>query len=422
MSIITSLIILVFLLSLSALFSGSETALTSVNRIRIRRMIEEKVQGAERLDAILEHPSKFLAVILFMNNLVNIAAASLATVIATQYFKTFGAGIATGVMTFLILIYGEITPKSFAIQNAERFALAVAFPIQILSSLLYPVVRVLISITNFFIRILGGKILKEGPFVTEEEIKTMVEVGEEEGVIEEEEKEMIHSIFEFGDTIVREVMVPRPDMITAESTSPIKEILSLIMHEGHSRIPVYKKNLDNIIGIVYAKDILKYLGEGKLDVSLKSLVRPAYVIPETKKVNELLRELRKQKIHMAIVVDEYGTTVGLATIEDLLEEIVGEIFDEYDLEEAMIEKIDENTVRVDAKVGIDEVTELLGITFPEFEGDTIGGFIFNLLGRIPSEGEKVPFENLLFTIEKVGGRRIRKILITKEPAVKVENF
>jgi CBS domain containing-hemolysin-like protein len=414
-------ILLVFLIALSAFFSASETALTSVSRIRVRHMSEEKVPGAHRLEELLKHPSRFLATILFGVTLAELAAASVATVLATRYFKTFGAGIATGVITFFILVYGEITPKSFALQYAERFSLAVALPIQITSVVLYPVVRIFISISNFFIRILGGKTLREGPFVTEEEIKTMVTVGEEAGVIEEEEKDMIHSIFEFGDTIVREVMVPRPDMVAAKSTNSIKDVLSMIMHEGHSRIPIYTDSLDSIVGIVYAKDILKYLTEGKLDVPLESLMRPVYVIPETKKVNELLRELQRRKIHMAMVVDEYGTTVGLVTIEDLLEEIVGEIFDEYDLEETMIEQVDENTIRVDARVGLDEVTELLAITFPEFEGDTIGGFIFSLLGGIPSEGEQVPFENLLFTIEKVGGRRIRKILITRQPEAKVEN-
>jgi CBS domain containing-hemolysin-like protein len=384
-------------------------------------MMEEKTPGAERLDELLKHPSRFLATILFGVTLVELGAASVATVLATRYFESFGAGIATGVITFLVLVYGEIIPKSLAIQRAESFALAFALPIQLLSTALYPLVRVFILISNFFIKLMGGAVLKEGPFVTEEDIKTMVTVGEETGVIEEEEKEMIHSIFEFGDTIVREVMVPRPDMIAAKSGGSVKDVLSMIMHEGHSRIPVYTDSLDSIVGIVYAKDILKNLTEGKLEVPLEGLMRPVYVIPETKKVNDLLRELQKRKIHMAIVVDEYGTTVGLVTIEDLLEEIVGEIFDEYDLEETMIEQIDENTIRVDARVGIDELTELLGITFPEFEGDTIGGFIFSLLGRIPNEGEKVPFENVLFTIEKVGGRRIRKILIARQEEAKVEN-
>lgn len=405
---------LFFLILVSAFSSASETALTSVSRIKIKHLSEEGNVTAKYLEKLLEHPNRFLATILFMNNLVNIGAASLATVLAANYFRHFAAGIATGITTIIILIYGEITPKSFAVQNAERIALLVARPIELLCRILFPFVRVFISISNFFIKILGGKTLREGPFITEEEIKTIVSVGEEEGVIEEEEREMIHSIFEFGDTITREVMVPRTDMVCVEGNMSLQEVLSLIMLEGHSRIPVYEESVDNILGIVYAKDLLSYLNEGKFDVSLKDLMRQAYFIPETKKVSDLLRELRKKKIHIAIVVDEYGGTAGLVTIEDLLEEIVGEIFDEYDLEETMIETIDENTVLVDARVGIDEINELLGVNLPDCECDTIGGFVFNLFGKVPVEGEKIKFEQLNFTIQKIGGRRIQKILITRE--------
>jgi gliding motility-associated protein GldE len=405
---------LFFLVLVSAFSSASETALTSISRIKVKHLAEEEVVAAKYLEELLEHPNRFLATILFINNLVNIGAASLATVLAANYFRHFAAGIATGITTIIILIYGEITPKSFAVQNAERIALLVAKPIRIACRVLFPVVRIFISISNFFIKILGGKTLKEGPFITEEEIKTIVSVGEEEGVIEEEEREMIHSIFEFGDTITREVMVPRTDMVCVEGNMSLQEVLGLIMLEGHSRIPVYEESVDNILGIVYAKDLLSYLNEGKFNVSLKDLMRQAYFIPETKKVSDLLRELRKKKIHIAIVVDEYGGTAGLVTIEDLLEEIVGEIFDEYDLEETMIETIDENTVLVDARVGIDEINELLAVSLPDCECDTIGGFVFNLFGKVPIEGEKIKFEQLNFTIQKIGGRRIQKILISKE--------
>lgn len=414
---IASLISLFILLSLSAFFSASETALTSISKIRVKHLVEENIPRAKTLDKIVEQPAKFLATILFMNNLVNIAAASLATVIVAQYFRFFVTGIATGIMTFLILVYGEITPKSFAIQNAEKIALWIAGPIANLSNLLFPIVRIFIAIANFFIKLLGGKTMTEGPFMTEEEMKTMVTLGKEEGVIEEEEKEMIHSIFEFGDTVAREVMVPRPDMVCVKSDSSLKKALSLIMQAGHSRLPVYQDNLDNIVGIIYAKDVLKYISEGQIDIELKKVMRPAHWVPETKKLAELLRDLQKRKVHIAIVVDEYGGTAGLVTIEDLLEEIVGEIFDEYDLEEIMVEHIDENNVRVDARVGIDEIDELFGISLPEFECDTIGGFVFSLFGRVPSEGEKIDFGQLTFTIEKVGGKRIKKILISKrEPA------
>lgn len=403
------------LLLLSALSSTTETALTSVSRIKVKRLVEEKVHGAVALERMLEHPSRFLSTILLLNNLVNIGAASLATVLVAQYFHHYVAAISTGIVTFLILVYGEITPKAFAIQNAERIALLAARPTSFLCAILYPIAHVFILISNFFIRLFGGKTMREGPFVTEEEIKTLVTVGEEEGVIEEEEKEMIHSIFEFGDTIAKEVMVPRMDMVCVESDAPIKEVLNLVVREAHSRIPVYEETIDNIVGIVHARDLLAYLAKGAMDVPIRELVRPAYYVPETKKVNELLRELQKKRQHMAVVVDEYGGTAGLITIEDLLEEIVGEIFDEYDLEETLIEHIDDRNIRVDARINLDEINEILGVNLPGYDYETVGGFVYNLFGKIPAPGEKVVFEDLIFTVEEVQKRRISKILITKAP-------
>jgi CBS domain containing-hemolysin-like protein len=385
--------------------------------LRVKTLVKQGVANAEKLDKLLQHPGRFLATILFLNNLVNIGAASLATLLVGFYIKHWVAAISTGVMTFIILIYGEITPKTYAAQNAEKLALRLAGVTNFLSTIFSPIVRFLVFIANFFIRLLGGTTIKEVPFLTEEELKSMVSVAEEEAVIEEEERKLIHSIFEFGDTVVKEVMVPRMDMVTIDAKAPIEEVLSLIVKEGHSRIPVYEGTIDNIIGIVYAKDLLIQMSHGKIDVPLKELVRSVYFIPESKKVNELLRELQKRRQHMAIVVDEYGGTAGLVTIEDLLEEIVGEIFDEYDIEETMVERIDENTIRVDSRVNIDEINELLGVNLAHNDIETIGGFVYSLVGKIPSPGEVVEFENLVFTVEKVIGRRISKILITKKEAV-----
>lgn len=414
MSDLAMWIVLAVLLVLSAFSSATETALTSVNRVKIRHLAEEKVPSALRLEKLLKQPSRFLATILLLNNLVNIGAASLATVLTARYFEHYVVAISTGVMTFIILVYGEITPKSFAAQNAEKIALWAARPVSILQSLLYPIVHAFIFIANLFIRLLGGKTMKEGPFLTEEEIKTIVSVGEEEGVIEEEEKRMIHSIFEFGDTIVREVMVPRIDMVCVESSDSVEKALQLITKEGYSRLPVFEENIDNVVGILYARDLLVRFSKGKAGKPLKELVRPAYFIPETKKVNDLMRELQEGRQHMAIVVDEYGQTAGLVTMEDLLEEIVGEIYDEYDLEETLIEAIGKDRMRIDARVALDKVEEELGLKLPESEADTIGGFVYSLIGRIPAEGEKVVHDNLTFTVEKVEGRRISKILITKQ--------
>lgn len=421
---LVSIVGFLLLLVLSAFSSGAETALTSVSHIRVKHMMEEKTKGAKTLARLLEHPSRFLAVILILNNLVNIGAASLATMLVVQYLRYLNielstgviAGISTGIVTFLVLVYGEITPKTYAAQNSEKLALLIAKPVSFLVTILFPIARFFIFIANLFIKLLGGRITREGPFLTEDELKTMVTVGEEEGVIEEEEKEMIHSIFEFGDTIVKEVMVPRMDMMCVEDNATAKDVLIITTKEGFSRIPVFQESIDNIVGIVYAKDLLK-LNKGKeeLNISVKKLMHPTYYIPETKKVSELLRELQKKRQHMAIVLDEYGGTAGLVTIEDLLEEIVGEIFDEYDLEEVLIEKIDEDNYRVDARADLDKINEILEINLPEeYEFETIGGFVYDVAGKVPTAGEKVGYEDLTFTVEKLLGRRISKILITKK--------
>ncbi len=416
-SMLRTLIGFFILLMISALSSLAESALLSVSRLRVKHLVMDKVSSAIVLEKLLEQPSRFLTVILFINNLVNIAAASLAAVLATKIGLSHPVAISTGVVTFVILVFGEITPKSFALQHSERIALLAAIPVSFLCKVLYPIAHIFILIANFLNRLIGGKSLKEGPFVTEEELKTLVSVGEEEGVIEEEEKEMIHSIFEFGDTVAREVMVPRTDMIVVESNASLNEVLDLMIKEGHSRVPVYEETVDNIIGIVYAKDLLAYFARGKLDVPLKDLIKEVHYVPESKRISELLRELQKKRQHMAIVVDEYGGTAGLITMEDLLEEIVGEIFDEYDLEEIRIEPIDKKTIRVDGRVSLDEINELLNVKLPSEEIETIGGFVYDLLGKIPAAGEKVTYNDLIFKVEKVERRRISKILIEKKEAI-----
>jgi putative hemolysin len=249
---------------------------------------------------------------------------------------------------------------------------------------------------------------------------TLVSVGEEEGIIEKQEKELINSIFEFGDTIVKEVMVPRMDMIAVDKKADMEAVFQLILKEGVSRVPVYDKTIDNVVGIVYARDLLVMSAKHKnSSKTIQTLVKPAYYVPETKRVIELLTELQKAKVHMAIVVDEYGGTAGLVTIEDLLEEIVGEIFDEYDSEEVLIEKIDKENFRVNAKTDLDEINKQLNLDLPDAEYESIGGFVVNLFGKIPMPGEKIDHDSAVFTVEKVIRRRLSKILITKkEPAIK----
>lgn len=406
------LILLLGLFLITAFLAAAETSLMKVNMFSVRRMVDDKVPRARALMSLLEHQSRFLATILLLTLAVQLGASAVATIMATKIMP-FGASIATGIMTILIFIYGEMVPKTFAARYPEKTALLVAVPIAWLTRIFYPIVYVFIQIANIFIKLFGGGGMSVGPFMTEDEIKTIVTVGEEEGVIETEEKEMIHSIFEFTDTIVREVMVPRTDMVALEVAETLSSLLAVVMQTGHSRIPVFKETIDHIAGIAYAKDLLPFISRGELDTPLEKIIRPAYLVPETMRVSILLTELKRRQVHMAIIVDEYGGTAGLATIEDLLEEIVGEIFDEYDLEQVGVENIDEDTVRVDAMTGIEEVEELLGIDFPECDCDTIGGLVFTLLSKIPEEGESVEWQNLVFTVEKVDENRVKKVIIKR---------
>jgi CBS domain containing-hemolysin-like protein len=409
MSQLLALILLVFL---SGFFSGSETALVSVNRIRLKKLAEEGKAEAAMVEKLLDQPNKLLATILVGNNLVNIAAASIATSMAISYFGSRGVGIATGIMTFLILVFGEVTPKSYAIQNAEKISLRIVRPMNFLVSVLYPLVRLLIALTKPVITRLSGE-MHLTPYITEEEIKMLVEVGEREGVIEKGEKEMIHGVFKFGDMEAKEVMVPRIDMECLNINDTLQKAIDNVINTGHSRFPVYEKNIDNIVGVLNSKDLF-----GKpLEESIRDLVRPAYYIPESKKLDEILREMQERKTQIAIVVDEYGGTLGLVTLEDILEEIVGEIMDEYDIEEPEVQIVDEGVAIVDAKADIEDLNEALGIDLPAEDFETVGGLIFNVLGRIPKPGDQVKINGNTMVVETMRGRRIAKIRVikSKEP-------
>ncbi|MEE9611439.1 MAG: hemolysin family protein [Desulfatiglandales bacterium] len=404
-SLVVQLLTLGVLLFLSAFFSGSETALVSLNRIRIKRLAEEGNKNAVIVEELIQKPNRLLATVLVGNNIVNIGAAAIATSIAIQMFQNWGVAIATGVMTLLVLVFGEMTPKSLAASNAERISLKVARPIGLLVKVFYPIVKVLVEITRPLTKLLGGDIRLHKLF-TEEEFKIMVEVGEEEGVIEKEEREMIHGIIEFGETEATEVMAPRIDVVGIKSSATIKEANDLVLKSGYSKIPVYEDSIDNIIGVLHARDLLKAAGGDK---AIKKIMRQVYYVPETKKLDEILKEMRERKTQIAIVVDEYGGTAGLVTAEDLVEEIVGEIMDEFDVEEDSIRKIDEKTVLVDAKLNIGDLNDALELDLPEEEFETVGGLIFNTLGKIPIAGEVVEINGVNLKVEKMRGRRIGKV-------------
>lgn len=412
------LIILGVLLYLSGVFSSSETALTAMNVGRINKLKEDNKDGADTLLRLKKKLNNIIATILIGNNIVNIAATAILTQLVSDYYgRNSSTIIATILMTILILIFGEITPKTYAAQQPEKVALKVGRPLEILSFLFKPILVILETITNTAIKMLGGKIINNAPFVTEEEIRSLVDVGEEEGILQLQAKEMINRVFEIDDLEVTDVMVPRIDIIAISEDSTLEKSLELMIKYGHSRIPVYKDSIDNIIGLLYAKDILPFAYLEKEEIkkrSINSLIRPGYYVPETKKVNVLLKELQIKKIHMAIVLDEYGGTEGLITIEDILEEIVGDILDEYDNEIDMIEKISDNLYLVKADVSLEEINELFDEDLPEEDFDSLGGFVFSALGRLPIQGDKISYGELTFVVNSVSKRRIKQIEIKRE--------
>ena len=367
----------------------------------------------------MEKPRLLLMSILIGNTIVNVAAATVAALFTNRLIPE---GHETGsrailleiiVVTLVILIFSEVSPKVFAVKQAFRFASRVSLP-------LTWVVRVLSPISFLFERATRGVsfvlgIQREASFVDEEEFKTLFKVGEEKGALDRREREMIHSIFEFRDTTVKEVMVPRIDMVCVEKNTPIQDILTLVKEKGHSRIPVYNEKVDNISGILFVKDLLPYM-RGKKEVpELLNLVRKAYFVPESKMIDELLREFQKERNHMAIVVDEYGGTAGLITLEDVIEEIVGEIQDEYDKETSLVQQVEENTWLVDGKINIEDLNESLGLSIPtEEDYESLGGFIFSQIGRIPQEKEEVHYQNLHLIVEKVQRQRIKKVRVVRE--------
>jgi len=411
------LAVIIILIALSGFFALSETALTRTNKIRAIALDEE---GGDRragtLARLVERPERFLNPVLLMVLTTQLVAATLVGYLADNLFGPWGLAIATAFEVVVIFVFAELAPKTWAVQHPDRAALAVARPIAALVRfpLLRGISRALIGLSNI---IIPGKGLKEGPFVSEEELLAMADVAVEEDVIEREERALIHSIIEFGDTVVREVMVPRPDMVAVAAGTSVRDVLEIAMAAGYSRIPAYEQGIDDIIGIVYVKDLLRAQREDA-ERSVRDVSRPPKFVPESKRVAELMREMQAEKFHMAIVVDEYGGTAGLVTLEDLIEELVGEIVDEYDVEEPLIEPLPGGDVRVNGRMPIDEVNELTHAEFPEGDWDTVAGFVINLLGHVPTEGETIDFNGHRLRAEKVQGRRVGRVRISRlaEPA------
>lgn len=408
------------LLGLSAFFSGSETAYFSLTAADIDKLRSSKKATERRVVHLMDFPRQLLISIVLGNTVVNITTASVAAILTIRICaklnlnKEIGMLIDVIVVTMVILILSEIVPKVVAVRNPATFARSTSALLIIVFYVFYPVAYVLSHFTRFLQAKMGFS--EEKTYLSEGELKTLVEVGEEHGTLQKDEREMIHSIFEFGETTVKEIMIPRTDMACINITSPLSEVMKLVKTKLHSRIPVYQERIDHIVGILYVKDLLPYLSKRPRErFSLAKLVRDPYFVPEQKKIDELLREFQRERIHMALVVDEYGGIAGLVTLEDVIEEIVGEIQDEYDREAPLYKKVDENTYLVDGRMTVEEINENLNFDLPiEEQVETISGFILNILGSLPKEKEKVEFNQYQFVVERIRKNRILKVRIEKK--------
>lgn len=426
----TQILLIFVLIGVNAFFAASEMAIVSVRQARLKPLIDDGNKAAMIVSRFLQEPSKLLSTIQIGITFAGFLASAIGAQSLSIYLAVFlrklnipvvtasSAVIATLLITAIIgiftIVLGELVPKRLALEKSDKIALAVAKPIKILFTITSPVVKMLAFMTNVIAKLLGGSNTVDNSHITEEEIRLMINVGEEKGIFQETETNMINSIFEFDDTAAKEVMTPRTHIIAVSVEATIDEILETIVEENFSRIPVYENSIDNVIGLLYVKDLFALIKKNtEWEISLRDLIRPAYFVPEYKKIDELFKEMQKSKTHIAIVIDEYGGTAGLLTIEDLLEEIVGNIFDEYDDVVLEFEQLDDDTYLVDGLLSVSEINDLMHLDLPEEEFDTISGMILSLSGKMPEVGEEVQFDDVAFRIEEVDDKRISKIKIGK---------
>lgn len=390
---------------LVGLAAAAEMALASVSRAQLRQALTTAQGRARAAEILLSEPARLLSTLLVLK-LIGSVMLIVSAVLLVQQLGASVWLLGWLVVATALLILIQVLPRAWVVGRQERTAIWIAPFVRLFVVLLSPITSLVRKIGRGAV---ADGTAEESIFLSEDGLRFLLNVTEEETIIEDEEKEMIASIFEFGDTLVREVMVPRIDVASVPANMPMLEALDVILKAGHSRIPVYNSTVDNVIGILYAKDLLRYLRDGRTDVPLAKILRPAYFIPESKKVDELLQELQQRKVHMAVVVDEYGGTAGLVTIEDLLEEIVGEIQDEYDAEEPTVEELSHTEFLFDARVPLDEVSKLLGVELPDEGGDTLGGLIYSQLGKVPAVGDRIAFEQVSIEVLSVAGRRIKQV-------------
>lgn len=413
------LIIIFVCLIASSFFSASETAITSLGVLKARLLLEQDEKTFSKLNLWLEHPGRVLTTILIFNNIVNILASAEATVIASRYFKSQAVGVATGSITLLVLIFGEVVPKSFARAHSEKIAPVSINVIYYLYIIFKPIVIIFSDSANFLIKKFSSDPTAIEPTITEEEIEFLVKEGEKAGVFEDTKKSMISGVFEFDETKVREIMTPRPDIISFEKNSPFDEAIKLSIQTGHSRIPIFEDRIDNIVGIVFAKDLLRHLSQlNGGHPTIGEVMREPLFVPESKPIMEIFKDLKRTKNHMAVVIDEYGGTAGIVTMEDVLEEIVGDIQDEFDSEEAKIVEIDKSTFDVSGSVTISEFVEFFALddsfeSEVEGEVDSIGGWMTQHLGDLPEIGQSIIHQCLSLEVSEISRHRIERLRVIR---------
>jgi putative hemolysin len=410
----TPLIVVIILgLVVAAFAAAAETSLTSVSRIRMRSLAEDGNKRARTVTRLHADPNGYLSTILTLNTVAVIVVSTATALLIGQYLRTIPQAVGTIVLSIIVLIFCEIAPKSLALRFNERFALVLAGPVLVLTRLLRPFVGGLSAMSRLIVRAATKGHTVRGPFVTEEELKLLLYVGEQEGIVEQEEREMIHGILEMTDKSVREVMVPRVDIVAVEATDSIADVIKVVIEYGFSRIPIYEDNVDNIVGVVYAKDLLRHGVVGDDQRPLKAVAREPYYTPEAKRVGELLREMKERKVHIAVVVEEHGGTAGIVTFEDLIEEIVGPIRDEYDMREVEeLQIISDQEVVVSARFPVDDLKEELDLQVPAVDADTVGGLVYELLGEIPKVGATIQLGDATLTVESVRRQGIQSVRIT----------
>lgn len=417
-SLTTDLFVFAVALGLSAMFSASETALTALPEAKARRLVESGSKRAALLKLWLDRPNRVLTALLIGNNIVNTFAGVFAATIAEGLFASSAIAIATGVTTVALLVVGEITPKTFAKHNAERLAPLVMPIIVGLYYFFFPAVVVFTALSKFLVRLTGGEVSRSGPFITEDDIAYMVQLGQQEGVLAEHEEKLITSVLEFGDTIVKECMVPRTDIVAVPLQSSLDDVLKVVREGSHSRMPVYEDTIDNVKGFFYAKDLLSVLPHATEGFTVATHLKEPFFVPELMKVSELLKEFQRRKVHVAVVVDEYGGTAGLVSLEDIIEELVGDIEDEYDEEsDEALQKIDDEHYTGPGKVSIHDVGDALGIEFPSDGAyETLGGFLIASAGKLPVAGEQVRFSGWIFTVVEADDRVVGKVALERARA------